>query len=173
MLMDGLEIQEILLSELERTNRIDAEFYQKGNLAVLDTLNKWNKKAFSESFIVSDGNHMSISDYFCDEGIPYYRGQDIYNLFIENSKPICITKEAYDKSTMRRSYLKKNDVLMSIVGAIIGNSAIVASDREATCSCKLAIMRPNDGGILSEVMLVFIKTKYGQNQIQKFRRGAA
>lgn len=139
-LMDGLEISEIKLSDLERTNRIDAEFYQKKNLFVERVLDKWDKKAFSKVFNVSDGNHMSISNDFCNEGVPYYRGQDIYNLFIENSSPLYISNEAYNKSTMRRSYLQKGDVLMSIVGAIIGNSALVTSDRDATCSCKLAIL---------------------------------
>lgn len=172
-LIDGLEISEIRLSDLERTSRIDAEFYQKKNLLVKQILNKWDKSAFSECFNVSDGNHMSISNEFCNEGVPYYRGQDIYNLFIENSSPLHISNEAYNKPTMRRSYLKKGDVLMSIVGAIVGNSALVTSDREATCSCKLAILRSNDENIMPETMLIFIKTKYGQNQIQKFKRGAA
>lgn len=172
-LIDGLEISEIRLSDLERTSRIDAEFYQKKNLLIEQVLNKWDKSAFSECFNVSDGNHMSISDEFCNEGVPYYRGQDIYNLFIENSSPLHISNEAYNKPTMRRSYLKKGDVLMSIVGAIIGNSALVTSDREATCSCKLAILRSCDESIMPETMLIFIKTKYGQNQIQKFKRGAA
>ncbi len=172
-LMDGLEISEIKLSDLERTGRIDAEFYQKGNLFVEKILNKWDKIAFNKCFHVSDGNHMSISDSFCDEGVPYYRGQDIYSLFIENSNPICISKKAYSQRTMCRSYLKKGDVLMSIVGAIIGNSALVTSSRQSTCSCKLAILRQNEKDILPEAMLIFIKTKYGQNQIQKFKRGAA
>lgn len=172
-LMDGLEISEIMLSDLERTSRIDAEFYQRNNLLAGQVLDKWNKNAFSKCFSVSDGNHMSISDNFCNEGVPYYRGQDIYNLFIENSTPLYISNEAYDKPVMRRSYLKKGDVLMSIVGAIIGNSALVTSDRKATCSCKLAILRSCDKHVLPETMLLFIKTKYGQNQIQKFKRGAA
>lgn len=172
-LMDGLEVSEVVFSALERTNRIDAEFYQRENLLVEEVLNKRDKIAIKQCFDVSDGNHMSISDSFCDDGIPYYRGQDIYNLFIENSNPLCISKEAYDKPVMHRSYLKKGDVLMSIVGAIIGNSALVTSDRQATCSCKLAILRPNNKGIFSETMFVFIKTKYGQSQIQKFKRGAA
>lgn len=171
--MDGLEINEIRLSDLERTSRIDAEFYQKKNLFVGQVLDKWDKNAFSKCFNVSDGNHMSISDDFCNEGVPYYRGQDIYNLFIENSSPLYISNEAYNKPTMRRSYLKKGDVLMSIVGAIIGNSALVTSDSKATCSCKLAILRSCDENIMPEMMLIFIKTKYGQNQIQKFKRGAA
>lgn len=172
-LIDGLEISEIRLSDLERTNRIDAEFYQKKNLLIERILDKWDKSAFSKCFNVSDGNHMSICDDFCNEGVPYYRGQDIYNLFIENSNPLYISNEAYNKATMRRSYLKKGDVLMSIVGAIIGNSSLVTSDREATCSCKLAILRALDEKIIPEMMFIFIKTKYGQNQIQKFKRGAA
>lgn len=169
--MDGLEVSEINLSDLERTGRVDAEFYQKGNLFVEKILNKWDRIAISECFNVSDGNHMSISDSFSSEGVPYYRGQDIYNLFIENSNPLYISQEAYDKPLMRRSYLKKGDVLISIVGTI-GNSALVTSDRQATCSCKLAILRSNNKGIFPETMLIFIKTKYGQSQIQKFRRGA-
>lgn len=171
--MDGLEINEISLSDLERTSRIDAEFYQKKNLFVEHVLDKWDKYAFSQCFNVSDGNHMSISDEFCNKGVPYYRGQDIYSLFIENASPLYISDGAYNKPTMRRSYLKKGDVLMSIVGAIIGNSALVTSDRKATCSCKLAILRACGENIIPEMMFIFIKTKYGQNQIQKFKRGAA
>lgn len=170
-LMDGLEISEIVLSALERTGRMDAEFYQKYNLYVEKVLNKWDKIGIKQCFQVSDGNHMSISDNFCNEGVPYYRGQDMYNLFIENSTPLYISREAYDKPVMHRSYLKKDDVLVSIVGSI-GNSALVTSDEQATCSCKLAILRSKKKGILPETMLIFIKTKYGQSQIQKFKRGA-
>ena len=172
-LMDGLECSEINLSALERTARIDAEFYKKGNLEISAFLMKKSLQPFTESFIVSDGNHMSISDSFCDEGIPYYRGQDIYNVFIEEASPVCIDRDTFNHPHMKRSHLKRGDVLMSIVGAIVGNSAIVTSDSDATCSCKLSIMRSKRKDILPETLLTFIKTKYGQNQIQKFKRGAA
>ena len=172
-LMDGLECSEINLSALERTARIDAEFYKKGNLEISSFLMRKSLQPFTESFIVSDGNHMSISDSFCDEGIPYYRGQDIYNVFIEEASPVCIDRDTFNHPHMKRSHLKRGDVLMSIVGAIVGNSAIVTSDSDATCSCKLSIMRSKQKDILPETLLTFIKTKYGQNQIQKFKRGAA
>lgn len=172
-LMDGLDCSEILLSALERTARIDAEFYRKGNLEISDFLKKKVLQPFTASFSVSDGNHMSISDAFCDEGIPYYRGQDIYNVFIEEASPVCIDGDTYNHPHMKRSHLKCGDVLMSIVGAIVGNSSIVTSNADATCSCKLAIMRSMHKEILPEMLLIFIKTKYGQNQIQKFKRGAA
>lgn len=171
--MDGHEITELNLSSLERTKRIDAEFYKKEHVAVDKVLSSWNKKSIADCFYVSDGNHMSISDSFCEIGVPYYRGQDIYNLFIENASPLMIDRTTFDKPQMRRSHLQKGDILMSIVGAIVGNSAMVTSENPATCSCKLSIMRSKNAGIVPELLLVYIKTKYGQVQIQKFKRGAA
>ena len=171
--MDGHEITELKLSALERTKRIDAEFYKKENIAVDTVLSAWNKRSIADCFHVSDGNHMSIADSFCEEGIPYYRGQDIYHLFIENSSPLMIDRITFDKPQMRRSHLQKGDILMSIVGAIVGNSAMVTSENPATCSCKLSIMRSKDNGIFPELLLIYIKTRYGQVQIQKFKRGAA
>ncbi len=171
--MDGHEITELNLSSLERTMRIDAEFYKKEHIAVDKVLSSWNKKSIADCFYVSDGNHMSISDSFCEVGVPYYRGQDIYNLFIENASPLMIDRTTFDRPQMRRSHLQKGDILMSIVGAIVGNSAMVTSENPATCSCKLSIMRSKDNGISPELLLVYIKTRYGQVQIQKFKRGAA
>lgn len=171
--MDGHEVIEIMLSALERTKRIDAEFYKKENLAVDAILSAWNKKSFADCFYISDGNHMGITDSFCEDGIPYYRGQDIYNLFIETASPLMINRTTYEKPQMHRSHLQKGDILMSIVGAIVGNSAMVTSDEPATCSCKLSIMRSKNNGIAPELLLVYIKTRYGQVQIQKFKRGAA
>lgn len=172
-LIDGLECSEILFSKLERTHRIDSEFYQKKNLDVTSQIIKNGSTAIATAFKVSDGNHLAITDHFCHEGIPYYRGQDIYNLFIEDSHPQYIDALAYNSQQMKRSHLFKRDILVSIVGAIVGNISYVSSDRDATCSCKLAILRSINGMISPEMLLVFLKSKYGQNQIQKFRRGTA
>lgn len=171
--MDGLECSEILMSELERTTRIDSEFYSKENLQISNRLKSYYTQPITENYYISDGNHMSVSDDFRDEGIPYYRGQDIYNTFIESASPICISENYYYQQNMERSHLQKNDILLSIVGAIIGNTSMVYSSRKATCSCKLAIIRPKDKAFKSFLVNVFLKSKYGQNQIQKFRRGTA
>ena len=88
--MDGHEYTEILLSQLERTNRLDSEFYKKKSLQIIDLLTSISAKPLTNLVDVSDGNHMGISDKFIDEGIPYYRGQDIHNFFIEDATPICI-----------------------------------------------------------------------------------
>lgn len=169
--MEGLEISEIFKSELERTARIDSEFYAKENLKSLEVINRKAPKSLTEYLNVSDGNHMSISEHFTNDAIPYYRGGDIYNFFIEQTqKPLNIPESVYAWPHMKRSHLQKGDVLISIVGAIIGNLSLVKTNSKATCSCKLAILRPKS--IEPEFAAIFLQSKYGQNQIQKFRRGS-
>ena len=115
---------------------------------------------------------MSISKEFVETGIPYYRGGDIYNSFIEfATNPLYIPQRVFDIPTMHRSHLHKGDILMSIVGAIIGNISIVATNNDATCSCKLAIIRPKEN-VSSEYLATYLRSRFGQQQIQKFRRGS-
>ena len=168
--MDGHECSEILFSQLERTNRLDSEFYKKKSLAIVKLLEDISAKPLINLIDVSDGNHMSISDKFTDEGIPYYRGQDIHNFFIEDANPICIDEETFNNSYMQRSHLKKGDVLLSIVGTI-GKVSLVSKDDKATCNCKLAILRPHDVK-KSALIAIYLRTKYGFDQVDKFKRGA-
>ncbi|MBA3784268.1 MAG: hypothetical protein H0X15_01820 [Acidobacteria bacterium] len=157
--MNGLEISEIKLSELERTKRIDSEFYKKENLAIKALLEKQTCETIADVASISDGNHFGISDSFQDEGIPYYRGQDTTgNFFIEQSSPICIDEESYNKGYMKRSHLKQRDVLLSIVGTV-GSVSLVTTISDATCSCKLAILRPKT--INSEYLATFLYSNFG------------
>ena len=168
--MDGLECSEILFSQLERTTRLDAEFYKKKSLQIVNLLKSLSASPLTRHVNVSDGNHLGISDKFIDVGVPYYRGQDIHNFFIEDSHPICIDEETFNGSYMQRSHLKKGDVLLSIVGTI-GKVSLVSRDEKATCNCKLAILRPHDIK-KSALIAIYLKTKYGFDQVDKFKRGA-
>lgn len=168
--MDGLECKEIKKSDLERTMRIDSEFYSKKAVRVSDMLHSQNYALLTTFVDVSDGNHMGIADCFTDKGIPYYRGQDAGTFFIENSTPICIDSKTFDLPAMKRSHLKKGDVLLSIVGTI-GSLSLVYSNNRATCSCKLAILRPKNLKY-AEFLATFLLCKYGQMQIARFTRGA-
>jgi len=168
-LMDGLEATVIKFSELERTHRIDSEFFRKEYLEVAVELKKKNLQLITDFVRVFDGNHMKISENFSDIGVPYYRGQDMHHFFIEKSSPICIDEDTYNLSYMKRSHLKKGDVLLSIVGTI-GGVALVSTDQDATCNCKLAILRPQK--IKPEYFASFLNSRFGQNQIQRFTRGA-
>lgn len=168
--MEGLEASVARATQLERTSRIDAEYFQKRFLRSAELIAKWQRESVQALAHVSDGNHFTISDAFVDDGIPYYRGQDVTDrFFAETASPICITQEAYDRKYMRRSYLERGDVLLSIIGTI-GELSLVASDEAATCSCKLAILRPRK--ISPEFLAVFLRSEHGQNQIERLTRGA-
>lgn len=161
---------EIPLSELERTLRLDSEFFNKSFLNVDARLKLIKTDLLTKVVVTSDGNHFSISDEFLDAGIPYYRGQNVTgHFFIEQSQPVCIPHSAFSTPHMTRSHLFKGDVLLSIVGTI-GELSLVSSETEATCSCKLAILRPEL--IKPGYLAVFLKTRYGQYQIQRLKRGA-
>ncbi len=168
--MEGLEASVVSVNQLERTSRIDSEFFQKRFLRSATLIEQWERDSIVALTRVSDGNHFSISDDFVENGIPYYRGQDVTGrFFVETASPIHITREAYDRKYMKRSYLKRGDVLLSIVGTI-GELSLVASDQPATCSCKLAILRPRE--VLPEYLAVFLRSEDGQNQIERLTRGA-
>ena len=169
--MEGLEASIESSNQLERTSRIDAEFFQKRFLRSAVLIGQWKRSSIAALACVSDGNHFSISDDFVEDGIPYYRGQDVTGrFFVETASPIHITRDAYDRKHMERSYLERGDVLLSIVGTI-GELSLVASHQPATCSCKLAILRPRDG-TLPEFLAVFLRSEHGQNQIERLTRGA-
>lgn len=168
--MGGLEVAVATFSELERTLRIDAEYFKKEFLATQETLEPLVKTNVAALTHVSDGNHFTISEDFVDEGIPYYRGQDVVgHFFVESSAPNFITEEAFHRKYMKRSHLKRGDVLLSIVGTI-GESSLVDSKAPATCSCKLAILRPHS--VLPEVLATFLQSKHGRNQVKRLTRGA-
>jgi type I restriction enzyme M protein len=158
------------VSELERTLRLDAEFFRKAHRHAADAARSHRHEDVSSIAAVSDGNHFTISADFVDEGIPYYRGQDVVgNFFIEQAAPNFITEEAYNRPYMARSHLKKGDVLLSIIGTI-GELSLVASQDPATCSCKLAILRPHS--IRPEFLAVALRSRIGRLQIERLTRGA-
>ncbi|MEG5015287.1 MULTISPECIES: N-6 DNA methylase [unclassified Microcoleus] len=168
-LMDGLEAAVIKFSELERTHRIDSEFFKREHLEVASQLKAKNLKPITDLVKVFDGNHMKISESFTDSGVPYYRGQDIHYFFIEQSSPIYIDEKTYNLPYMKRSHLKKGDVLLSIVGTI-GGVALVSTTQSATCNCKLAILRPKK--VKPEYFASYLNSKFGQDQVNRFTRGA-
>jgi hypothetical protein len=160
----------VAVSELERTLRIDAEYFQRGFVAAQQALEAVAGEPLTELVRVSDGNHFTISDAFVDEGLPYFRGQDVSGTFFADpSRAIAITTEAFNRPYMKRSHLQRGDVLLSIVGTI-GATALVDFETDATCSCKLAILRPSS--ISPEYLATFLSSNYGQRRIEQLTRGA-
>ena len=158
---------------MERTWRLDAEFYSKEHLGVDNRLKANAAVPLTDFANVSDGNHMGVSDEFCSEGVPYFRGGDIKEFFLSFARPeYCVPESTYAKPTMVRSHMKQGDVFVSIVGAIIGQIGMKTDCAPALCSCKLGILRPKDHKT-SAYIAAFLSSGVGQSQIWRYRRGSA
>ena len=172
-LLKGLEISEIKLSALERTWRLDPEFYSKAHLDIAARLKTNSAVSLTEFADISDGNHIGVSDEFCAEGVPYFRGGDIKEFFLSFVHPeYCVPESIYAKPTMIRSHMKQGDVFVSIVGAIIGQIGMKTDEASALCSCKLGILRPKKHKT-SAYIAAFLLSDVGQSQISRYRRGSA
>jgi len=161
-------------SNLERTFRVDAEFYKPGILKTLELLSKKQPLILTNHVKVSDGNHSKISEHFQNyPGIPYYRGKDINtDFFIENAMPLYISESKYNQKQMTRSHFFPEDVLLTIVGTVGSLSLVTNTLKKSTGSCKIAILRPVSE-ISSEYIAIFLMSKYGQVQLQRMPRGTA
>lgn len=167
-----MHISIVYKSKLERTTRIDAEYYRSDFISLIDTLTRKKTSKLTDLCNISDGNHMSIAKYFIDDssGVPYFRGQDISGFFIENVTPVFIPEEIYHSPWMERSHFNADDILLTIVGTIGSISLVTERFQKATGSCKIAILRPEQ--ISSKYLSAFLLSKYGQQQLKRSIRGA-
>ena len=93
--------------------RIDSDFFHPEFLDLDEILHQLPTERINRQFSISDGNHISISRHFTPQGeVPYFRGQDINNFFLENSRPIRIPQNVFDSPGMKRSHFIGEDVLM-------------------------------------------------------------
>ncbi|WP_295399117.1 hypothetical protein [uncultured Thiocystis sp.] len=157
--------------------RTDAEFFQPGFLEAEAMLSCVDTNVVARHFEISDGNHLEVSRWFTDEGgaVPYYRGQDLNGFFLENSTPVQIPRNIYDRANMHRSHFLPEDVLICIVGASTGTISVVTSNTiPCTGSCKIGIVRRQLGGLVDPLFLAaFLLGKFGQYQIARHSRGTA
>lgn len=155
-------------SSFTKDKRFDAEYFLPEYIKLDKILSNTSTDLLGNIMHVSDGNHLTVAEQYVGTGIRYLRGQDLSGFFIENRDPTFIPESFFD--TLKRSHMKENDIVLSIVGTI-GNVAIIKKqDTKLTGSCKLAILRSKS--ISSEYVYAFLLSKFGQFQIKRMIRGA-
>ena len=164
-------------NEYDIADRFDADYFRPEFISYEKKLRCFHIESLSHHFVISDGNHLKIANCFLDgnEGVPYFRGQDLNGFFLENSCPTRIPQNIYMSANMQRSHFASCDVLVCIVGASTGTISIVPKEMlPATGSCKIGILRKSDGGKVDPYVLAsFLISKYGQYQIARNTRGTA
>lgn len=173
-LLEGLEAVERQASDVFRRERMDSETFAKAALALAARLSKLPRvEAVSQVAAVSDGNHLSIANEFgeAEGGVRYLRGQDINGaMMLDDRNPVYIPESEYDK--LARSHIFRDDILITIVGANTGQTALVdAAPDKLTANCKLGILRAKRGVIAPAYLHAFLAGRYGQSQVLSAKRG--
>ncbi|MEN9998853.1 MAG: hypothetical protein RI922_1843 [Bacteroidota bacterium] len=107
----------------------------------------------------------SIGTGFTDSGVKFLRAQNIINgSLLLNDDILHISQRDHD-TLLKRSNIKKGDLLITIAGTI-GRTAIVEGvDEELNCNQAVAIIRLKEEFVDAKYLKYFIESKNAQDQI--------
>ena len=102
---------------------------------------------------------------FENSGVTYYRSQDFTLYSFSKNQYI---SEIFN-SKIIRSYIKKEDILLAVVGATLGKVGYVYSEElEGNINQNIARIRINDERFLSEFVAIYLNSNIGQKLIQRY-----
>ena len=166
-LMDGLDSQEVRISELENEFTIGAEYYGKGYVAAANAVRKCAKTLPLGTMweLATDGDHGS-PDYQ-ESGVLYLLSECVKEGYIEKAKCRYITEEKNQE--LKRSCLHPGDIVVTKTGVYFGKSAVIPeSIAEANTIAHVGkiTLKPQYNPYF---VSTFLNCKYGYAQLR--RRG--
>ncbi len=164
--MDGLDVEEIQLANLENAFTLGAEYYGKVYVRTAETIKKLNHVTLQGmSKLITDGDHGS-PDYQ-ESGILYLLSESVQEGYIDTSKCRFITPEK--NAELRRSELHPGDIVVTKTGAYFGKSAVIPeSIRKANMIAHVGKIKLKSG-YNPYYVSTFLNSKYGYYQLR--RRG--
>jgi restriction endonuclease S subunit len=134
----------------------------------IKSFNKLAKKITSGATPTSGGNDYTSRDL----GIPFIRSGEINEFDEVDFNSVIYIKPIVHNKTLKSSQLKKNDLMIAIVGATIGQVGIFKYDFEANINQAIALIR-FDNSVNVEFVKSFLKTTIGQKVLDKLKRPVA
>jgi type I restriction enzyme M protein len=166
--LEGLEVSEILLSDLENELTFGAEYYSPAFLFPFNKLlnSKVVIKPLSDCCsLITDGDHGS-ADYI-DDGVMFILSEAVKNGWIDAE--CCRQISEQHARTLKRSQLGKGDVLVTKTGIYFGKSAVVTDEFiGANTIAHVGVLRLCSG-INPYYISTFFNSIYGFSQLR--RRG--
>jgi restriction endonuclease S subunit len=168
-LLEGLEVTELLKSDLENQFTIGAEFYGK---IFIHSLHKLKKSDFQIAnlkditSVITDGDH-GAPDYQ-ENGVLYLLSESIKEGYIDENIHRFIKPKLHKE--LKRSSLKARDVVVTKTGIYFGISAVIPDDfPEANTSAHVGKISVRLNVINPYYLSTFINSSYGYLQFR--RRG--
>jgi len=103
---------------------------------------------------------------FTSSGVKFLRAQNVINGKVLINEDILFINDKTHNDELKRSQIKKGDVLLTIAGTI-GRTAIVDTDEELNCNQAVAIIRLGDSKIDKRYLCHYIASNDAQEQFNK------
>lgn len=167
-MLEGLEISEILFSDLYSPLRIDAETYRPHYMEIEESVLAQPHTTLGQiSKVFKKGIFDIKSSTYQDSGIPFARISNLKKMGISTNDIIYIPEKENDKNL--NTYLQKGDVILSKTA--YPAASIVQLENCNTSQDTVAIKLKNNCGIDSGYLVPFLNSKYGFYQMQKWFTG--
>ena len=172
-LLKGLEVSEILFSELHDPYRIEAEYYGKKYLSGERLLSQRPHNKLNDiTTKVSDGTHFTPE--YTDSGIPFLSALNVLESRLDFSVGHQFISQAQHDELYRRCDPKPGDILLRKVGVGPRLAAVVPQDvPEFSIFVSVAQIRLKQGEIEPTLLSTFINCHYGQEQLLRLQKGAS
>jgi len=111
------------------------------------------------------------ADVYSENGIPFFRSQNIYNNRLSIADIVYISEEI--DNSMSNSRIRPNDILLNITGASIGRCYYAPTNfKKGNVNQHVCIIRPIQKKITTNLLHFQIISKYGQILIEISQNGA-
>lgn len=157
-------------SQLEWENRIDAECYKPEYLQMEKALARFKcEEIVGLSKSVINFGAYSLCNYitFLETGVPFLVTEDIDNNLIDDKNLHYVAKEVHQ--ILHKSHCKKNQVLLTMAGAYLGQAAVYDFDFVSSSNQAIAKITIKDENINPYFLSTFLVSKYGQFQIERLK----
>jgi type I restriction enzyme S subunit len=168
--LEGLEISEILLSEVLKDNdsfRFDAEYFKKEYL-ILDILLKDKKLEIIANICkVADGDHSKFPENQKEE-VRYLQAKDIKRNFLIDDNPVLVSLDYFNKNS--RSHIFEENILLSIMGNVGDITITPKGFKPAIANRAVAILKEIKK-INPYYFFTYLITKQANLQIERQKNG--
>lgn len=118
---------------------------------------------------ITVGLATSVTEHYCERGIPIIRNQNICDGWFDDSDIIFITKSFADSQSAKA--IRVGDVLTVHTGANIGQTCVVPSKYAGCQSFTTLITTPKSTDLLSEYLSFHMQSPVGCNEVKRLQVG--
>ena len=179
--ISSMEVQQLVADILDKANELIA--LRKEQLAKLDELVKARfvemfkaykdyKRLEEHAALITKGASPKWQGVdYCEKGTLFVTSENVRECYLDLSK----RKYLDDKinEIQPRSILKRNDILINIVGASIGRAAVYDCDELANINQAVALVRVDFSRINQTYLMTFLNSQQAIEMYGKMKKGGA